>query len=182
MNLASLLGRSAQPPEQDNTYNMKDDSLEPHQGTPNDVRMFPVKRGASSQSIPIANVQRSPSELQLREDEALAELREYRMYHRIISGMKAKSLDSNHTSATESLESIILAGNNPHFVPDQQWHHHGRLGIITPDMQTAYDSSYATTATYAFDHIMMMPTGAAEVSNHDDEDFLEEDGIFELEL
>jgi hypothetical protein len=180
MNLASLLGRSAQPPYQDNSYDMKEDSSESHEGTPNDVRMFPVKRGASSQSIPIANVQRSPSELQLHEDEALAELREYRMYHRIVTGMKAKSLDSKHTSATESLESI-LGGNNPRFVPDQQQHHHGYLGIVTPDMQMAFDSSYATTATYAYNH-MMMPTGPAEVSNHDHEDFLEEDGIFELEL
>jgi hypothetical protein len=143
--------------------------------------MFPVKRGASSQSIPIAHVQASPSELQLHEDEALAELREYRMYHRIVTGMKAKSLDSDHTSATESLENIILAGNS-HFVPDQQQHHHGHMGIVTPDMQMAYNSSYATTARYTYNH-MVMPHVAVEVSHHDHEDFLEDEtGIFELEL
>jgi hypothetical protein len=143
--------------------------------------MFPVKRGASSQSIPIANIRASPSELQLHEDEALAEFREYRMYNRIVTGMKVKSLDSNHTSATESLENIILAGNNPRFAPVQQWHPHGHLEIVTPDMQMAYDSSYATTASYRYNHIMM-PLLAAEASNHDHEDFFEDDGIFELEL
>jgi hypothetical protein len=176
MNLASLLMRPAQLLEQDKTYNMKDDSGEPHQGTPTDVRMFPVKRGASSQSIPIANVRASPSELQLHQDEALAELREYRMYHRIVTGMKAKSLDSDHTSATENLKNIILAGNS-RVVPDQQQqYHHGHMGIVTPDMQMAYDSSYATTARYTYNH-MMMPPAATE------EDFLEDEtGIFELEL
>jgi hypothetical protein len=188
MNLAALLGRPVQPldQDQDKSDNMKDDSGEPHQGTPNDVRMFPVKRGASSQSIPIANVEVSPSELQLHEDELQAEFREYRMYRRIVTGMKAKSLESDqlkdhtwqHTPAKESLDNVILA-RDPRFVPDQQQHHHGHLGIVTPDMQIAYNSSYATTRTY--DHMMMMPPGAAEVSNHDD--FLEEDeGIFELEL
>jgi hypothetical protein len=175
--------RPAQPMDQDKSYNMKDDNSEEHQGTPDDVRMFPVKRGASSQSIPIAHVQASPSELQLHEDEALAEFREYRMYHRIVTGMKAKSFDSTHTSATESLENIILAGNS-RFVPDQQQHHHhGHLGIVTPDMQMAYNSSYATTARYSYNHMTMMPPVAAEVSNHNHEDFLEEEtGIFELEL
>jgi hypothetical protein len=184
MNLATLLGRQVQPLDEDRSCNMKDDSIEPHQGTPNDVRMFPVKKAASSQSIPIANVELTTSELQLHEDEALAEFREHRMYHRIATGMNAKPLESNllkghtwqHSSATESLEDIILARNS-RFVPEQR-HHHAHLGIATRDIQMAYNPSYATTTAYNY---MVTPPVAAEVSNHDD--FLEEDeGIFELEL
>jgi hypothetical protein len=186
MNLSTLSRCS----DQDNSYNIKDDSREPHQGTPNDVRMFPVKTASSSQvsssqSIPIANVEMSQSELQLHEDEALAEMREYRMYQRIVTGMKAKSLDSEpleartgkHSSAPESLHNLLL-GRHSRFVPEQQYHQH--LGIAARDMQMAYNSSYATTTAYTYTH-MMMPPDFGEVTNHDG--FLQEDeGIFELEL
>jgi hypothetical protein len=181
MNLVTLQGRS----DQDKPYNMKDDSREPHQGTPNDVRMFPVKTASSSQSIPIANLKKSPSELQLHEDEALAEFREYRMYHRIVTGMKAKSLDSDpledhtgkHSSAPESLHDILL-GRHSCFVPEQQYHQH--LGNASLDMLMAYNSSYVTTTAFTYNDLMM-PRDSGEVPNHDG--FPQEDeGIFELEL
>jgi hypothetical protein len=163
--------------DHEQSYNMKDGGRqggqETHQGTPNDVRMFPVKMAPSSQtSIPIA-IKKSPSELQLHEDMVLAEFREHRMYRRIVTGMNVKS---------ENLDGIILAGNS-RVVPKQckQQQQHSLLGIATQDIQMAYNSSYATTTAYTYNHMTMPPPETAEVPSLDA--FLEEDeGIFELEL
>jgi len=68
-------------------------------GTPNDVRMFPFKRGSinnngsaasspsnysSTRSIPIVSAEPSLSEVMIEEEEAMAEYREHVMYQRIL--------------------------------------------------------------------------------------------------
>jgi hypothetical protein len=172
-----------------NQTNLEDDSRVLDQGTPNDVRMFPVKRGSSSQSIPIANFKRTPSELQLHEEEALAEFREHRMYHRIVTGMNTKTADSNqrkeqqwqHPSATESLENIIMAGN-ARFIPENQ-NHPAHLGIATKGIQMAYGGRLQHNLYAAAPPFHLMMPVSAEAFNSDDFDFQgEEEGIFELEL
>jgi hypothetical protein len=145
--------------------------------------MVPVKRGSSSRSIPITNVKRTPSELQLLEEEALAEFREYRMCHRIVSGMNIKTAASNqrkeqelwqHSLATESLENIIMAGN-PRLIPENRPTH---LGIATqqgiPFMYASrlHQNIYAAVPPF---HLMMPVTAEDGFQGA-------EEGVFELEL
>ena len=79
---------------------MKESSLPVAFGTPNDVRLFPgsTARSApnpSTRRIPIINSERSLTEIQQDEDEALAEYRDRAMYLRIVSGMKEKSASTS---------------------------------------------------------------------------------------
>jgi hypothetical protein len=157
----------------------------------NGVRMFPVKRGSSSESIPIPIPivkKQTPAELQLLEEEALAEFREYRMYHRIVSGMNTKAAASNprkeqelwqHSLAAESLENIIMAGNS-RLIPENRPTH---LGIATQQGIPCMYASRLQQNIYAADppfHLMMPVT--AEAFNPDGFPQGVEEGIFELEL
>lgn len=64
-------------------------SLEPD-GELTRTRMQHVPRRDSivpSKSIPISNIKRTPSEIQLHEDEAMADYRDYCFYVRLVNGM-----------------------------------------------------------------------------------------------
>jgi hypothetical protein len=130
----------------------------------------------------------TPAELQLLEEEALAEFREYRMYHRIVSGMNTKAAASNprkeqelwqHSLAAESLENIIMAGNS-RLIPENRPTH---LGIATQQGIPCMYASRLQQNIYAADppfHLMMPVT--AEAFNPDGFPQGVEEGIFELEL
>jgi hypothetical protein len=98
MRLAQLL-------DQDKSYNMEDDSGEPHQGNPQRCTNVSMSLGSQAfRSLTFA----SPG-APTHEDEALAELRKrnvstYRYWY--------EGQDARLTSATESLENIVLAGNS----------------------------------------------------------------------
>jgi hypothetical protein len=76
-------------------------------GTPNSVALYPSPRvmtslsSSSSKSIPIAKnlLKRTASELQLLEDEAMAEYRDYCMYKRILNGI-------NHEGRHPEMETV----------------------------------------------------------------------------
>ena len=69
-----------------------------------------------SKSIPISNIKRTASEIQLHEDEALADWRDYVMYSRIVNGMNQKRAminDSFRRATDQSLANIIRTHNLP---------------------------------------------------------------------
>jgi len=66
----------------------------------------------SSRSIPIRHpITRTESEIQLCEDEQMADMRDYHMYVRIVSGMQQQYSVSNGVSPT--LHNIIRTRNSP---------------------------------------------------------------------
>lgn len=187
-----MMERPAQtmPRQEDSSYNIQEETREQYQGTPNDVRMLSNKRGASSQSIPIASQKLSPSELELREGEALAEYRDYCMYRRITEGKQSKSLESRQAGAAlqglrpassmqckfaaphaESLHDIVRAQHNARLIPEQQPH----APLMIPIQQ---NSMFLPNG---YPHFQGAPVMAAEALSAPTDDF-EEEGIFDLEL
>lgn len=95
--------------EKEDLKSIKQSSLPSTFGTPNDVRLFPgtTARSAgvgmsSTRSIPIANSERSLTEIQQDEEEELAEYRDHAMYLRIVHGMKEKQLACTATATSAS--------------------------------------------------------------------------------
>ena len=180
--------------ERSRSYSKDEDSQELDQGTPNDVRMFPVKKGASSQSIPIANNTVSRlSELQRGEEEALAEYRDYCMYQRIIGGMGAKSLDAspagarkeqllpyNQATQTDSIENMIRM-RKARSIPES---HSSHSGLATHrDFQQQALQPNGLYAVFQEDlglpNVVSTPGHDAAAADYETE---AEEGIFELEL
>ena len=61
----------------------------------------------SSKSIPISkSMRRTPSEIQLLEDEAVADYRDYCMYVRIVNGMRGHQPNQNRTAKAAAEESV----------------------------------------------------------------------------
>jgi hypothetical protein len=88
-----------------------------HESDLSDDDSQPPNACHTSQSIPIQNsLQRTQSELQLCEDEAMADYRDYCMFHRIVAGMSNNRLDleddhnktmSHHPGRDDPLYSIM---------------------------------------------------------------------------
>lgn len=79
-------------------------------------RMNSAAGSPPSKSIPISNIKRTASEIQLHEDEALADWRDYVMFSRIVTGMKEKREGINdrfRRSTDQSLANIIRTRNLP---------------------------------------------------------------------
>jgi hypothetical protein len=71
-----------------------------------------------SKSIPISSLKRTPSEVQLQEDEAMAEYRDYCFYVRLVNGMNATrhhyfNNDRHGRSTDASLANIMRTRNLP---------------------------------------------------------------------
>jgi hypothetical protein len=67
-----------------------------------------------SKSIPISSIKRTPSEVQLHEDEAMAEYRDYCFYVRLVNGMNATRHYFNEGRSTDqSLANIMRTRNLP---------------------------------------------------------------------
>jgi hypothetical protein len=70
----------------------------------------------ASKSIPITNIKRTASEIQLQEEEAMADYRDYCMYARIVNGMSEKReriSDSFRRSTDQSLANIMRTRTLP---------------------------------------------------------------------
>ncbi|CAB9526758.1 expressed unknown protein [Seminavis robusta] len=86
----------------------------------NDENFAPPSRCQSaipSQSIPICNMKRTPSEIQLREDEALADYRDWVFYLRLVNGMSVDARrtinDSFRRCTDQCLANIMRTRNLP---------------------------------------------------------------------
>ena len=161
------------------------------QGTPNDVRMFPLnRRSASSQSIPIVHVERSLSEIELDEEEQKAEYRSYLMYQRISTRANNKTRgqydqkptpDKNSktqqhfvmlkgVSCFESKDSLgnLIRLRHAHFVQDPRAHYFPMQGnqVVLPG------------------HLRSSPSECPMVSDFQDAcgQLAESEGIFEMDL
>ena len=121
---------------------MKESSLPTVFGTPNDVRLFPGATtaatstrsssaptlGSTTRSIPIANSERSLTEIQQDEEEALAEYRDHAMYLRIVHGMKEKSSSTSQITLLTGLSDTvakIARTRNSKLVQDENSGHYG---------------------------------------------------------
>jgi hypothetical protein len=181
MNLA-ILARPSYAQGEDKSYNTQSqsESNEFEQvGTPNDVRMFPTKKSMSSPSIPIKHVEKSlsvlHSELQLHEEEALAEYRDYCMYHRIVSGRTSKSFDSH-----EKHGNIELA-RNARLVPEENSSHFCLICAANQNNHQAYDNRDRGVCIFISDAMMMPEASQQELHSYQQYE-QEEEGIFDLEL
>ena len=126
---------------------LKESSLPAAWGTPNDVRLFPGTNApasssapstmSSTRSIPIVNSERSLTEIQQDEDEALAEYRDHAMYLRIVHGMKEKSTShiTLHNSGLSDTVANIARTRNSKLVRDETSGHYG-----FKDPQVVYDT------------------------------------------
>lgn len=144
-----------------------------HAGTPNDVRHFPGHR--SSSSIPIAPVERSPSEVQQDEEEAMAEYRDYMMYQRIVGSKSSdKTMDDHHHKSalappmpSESLSHLLQQASTMRLVAHQvTYGRDGMYAMPQPSWVQSYPRELAEFVQFATEQ---------------DEDEREE-GVFELEL
>ena len=69
-----------------------------------------------SKSIPISNIKRTLSEIQLHEDEAMADYRDYCFYARLVNGINSRregSFNHYHLSADQSIANIVRTRNLP---------------------------------------------------------------------
>jgi hypothetical protein len=117
-----------------------------HQGTPNDVRMFPQAtstgiRRTCSESIPIAPIERTQSEIDFEEGLALAEYREYVMYTRIHRGKKDLPRQDNsllNILTTPHLQLVKDDNSNLYILQDHQFlrpvDHPMFQGLLPPDV------------------------------------------------
>lgn len=134
-------------------------------GTPNDVRMFPLKRTAS-QSIPIANIERTPSEIQRDEDEAIAQYRELVMYQRIVCRVDEKQRATKRTHESPFMDR--RPSDYAHCMQDP---------VRGVDV-------YALTGSPSFGYVVPMPVADRDadpettVTFQDDRD----EGVFDFEL
>lgn len=76
---------------------------------------FPSLPSPISRSIPIASssLKRTASELQLVQDEAMADYRDFCMYMRIVNGMKERRSFTQLPSANGEIQNIIRTRHNP---------------------------------------------------------------------
>ena len=91
---------------------------------PGQSRRLPTSNGQPpkslypSKSIPICNITRTLSELQLHEDEALADYRDFCFYSRLVNGISSRQeiTEGNycyHRPSDQSLANIIRTRNRP---------------------------------------------------------------------
>lgn len=154
-------------------------------GTPKDVRMFPDQNSvtfvasagvatatSSSRSIPIAILERTPSELQLDHNEAMAEYREALMYQRVSGALRGVA----------SSWKVEERGNDHHrdgvryLVPTKMGHAMSALGAPVRNDGLPLATSAGPGATSETNDMR----GTA--STADAEKYLREEGIFELDL
>lgn len=166
-------------------------------GTPNDVRLFPKVNQSPSKSIPISNIKRSPSEVQLQEDEVMAEYRDFCMYARIVNGIhegRRRHHRNRVTSQNDELENIKKTRSSP-------------ITEIPPSFQEDFNNRIRTNATQDFHQSWpLLKTGetdnrfglAPRLEDYDQSNLipsylassmpnlstadLEEDGIFTLDM
>lgn len=143
-------------------------------GTPDDVTKFPrlVNRRTSStsSSIPIGKLHRSDEDLQLQEEEVMAEYRDYRMYRRIVNGMhemKKQTDNSRREADNPSLTNIMRARQSRLVHTDESEHY----SIQRPEI-------YHQPQMYTFEYM------AAEQANNTASHWHceSEELMFELEL
>ena len=81
---------------------------------------------SSTRSIPIANNERSLTEIQQDEEEALAEYRDHAMFLRIVHGMKEKSTSriTLHSGLSDTMAKIARTRNSK-LVRDETSGHYG---------------------------------------------------------
>ena len=130
----------------DDWKRLKESSLPSAFGTPNDVRLFPgattqtsssAPTMSSTRSIPIANHERSLTEIQQDEQEAMAEYRDHAMYLRIVHGIKEKSTSGGITLHSAGLSDLsdtvakIARTRNSKLVRDE---HSGHYGFKEPQV------------------------------------------------
>jgi hypothetical protein len=97
-----------------------DDAMDPDPFTPIKLRQHQCPACSKSIPIPSRGLLRTPSELQLLQDEAVAEYRDYCMYVRIVNGIHRLDGDNrslaNALANAKSIHNIIRARHLP--VPD----------------------------------------------------------------
>lgn len=144
-------------------------------GTPNDVRMFP-RVHKRTESIPINHTERSASEIQMDEGEALAEYRDLVMYQRIVGGSVEKLKQPSDHQAADAFATRMhtrLVHHAVHSGVDAK----AFAGICAP---LVVDSSAPRTTWRAVVN-EALPYFEETAYHHLEEDHQEE-GVFELDL
>ena len=132
-----------------------------------------------SKAIPIkgSSMQRTYSELQLMEDEKLAEHRDYRMYKRIVKGMVSRQNSNPYNvswTSNEILDNIIRTRHTPVTMLD------GCQDII--DQRNAYPvDSLQHTQSFRDHHNNSLPQESHHLINHA-YDRQKDTEIFELDM
>ena len=132
---------------------------------------------APTKSIPISHMKRTASELQLVEDEAMAEVRDYCMYTRIVNGM-----DPHQTDTVNSImRTRHLPVRETSYSYQDDFDKYAMASLETASRISAepdpyYGSNLPPTFTVG---------GPMMITEPDDEDFSpaeHEDGVFVLDL
>jgi hypothetical protein len=148
---------------------------------PEPLRPTSSSSHASSKSIPIkgSSMRRTHSELQLIESEVLAEYRDYRMYKRIVDGMKRQnsvnSCSNTSWTSDDSLANIIRTRHTPVVSTDGFSSHFQEVA----DHGKPYPSATPSQLTHSqLDNFNLSPSNLVV-----EDDCLEQDAeIFELDM
>lgn len=141
--------------------------------------------GDASRSIPIPHrIHRTPSEVQLLEDEAMADYRDYCMYHRIVSGIAKNNLILGNSHVV----SPQREGNNTAISNNIVRARHGNFAQTSTKKEskstkTHYIPSFESFGGHSLDHLDSMVEDF-DIPGIPDSviDELTDDGIFDIDM
>lgn len=135
------------------------------------------KNLGTSKAIPISkSMKRTPSEIQLLEDEALADYRDYCMYTRIVNGMSEKKGHPFRIKVDESLSNIIRTRHLP--VRDCSYQEDYLQDVYLRERSTLESACKLTNSMFCSTPHPVVRSSAVIIDESDDED----EGIFVMDL